>query len=253
MNDKLGPKYFYLGDQKALYVRRNGAKIVLDLRDIGTLNFIASDNYEPDVTRAIASILTPDGTFIDVGANLGIHSIAAWRRMKRSGRVIAIEANPQIFSLMAQTIRLNGAQGCVEAFHAAAWNETGEVSFSSEPDQHRVGAVHLSDAVNYGNETVTVPAIRLDDLELERADLIKIDVEGREPFVIEGGRELIARSMCPIICEYHESVIASTYGVNLFHSLLNELNLSPHRIGPDSFELIGDYPQTHANLVFLPG
>src|SRR5687767_6592083 len=103
-----GVKYFYIGKQQALFIRNDGTKVLLDLRDVGTLNFITSDIYEPDVTGAIKQLLKPGGTFIDVGANLGIHTLMAWRHLGKSGRVFAIEPNKHIFRLMRQSLQLNG-------------------------------------------------------------------------------------------------------------------------------------------------
>lgn len=247
--------YYYIGQRQAIYVRNDGTRLVLDLRDVGILNFLTSDVYEPDVTGAITNILSPGGTFIDVGANLGIHSLHAWRRVAPSGTVIAIEANSELFFNLRRNIALNGAAGVVRPINAAAWSSDGELKFSFETEQHRVGAVVLDGSINYGVTNTSVKAVQIDTIITDSRNIqaIKIDVEGREPFVIEGAQKTIQTSRCTVIAEYHEEVIESTYGSKKFKDLVFDLKLTPHMIERDgSFIRLEDWPKTHANLALIP-
>lgn len=248
-------QYKYLGNGRALFQRKSGLRFIVDLKDLGTVNFISTDIYEPDVTFAIEKLLNPGKIFIDVGANLGIHSLEAGRIVKPAGRVHAIEANPQIFKLLRDNVILNGYQGFVHLHEMAAWNAGGVVRFSAEPDTHRVGAVRVKNATNYGSDEVVVEAKRVDQLGIDppQVGLVKIDVEGREAFVIEGMADLIERSDCGIVAEFVPSLIEETYGLDKFLKLMKDLNRTPYLINTttNSFDRVEDMPRQHTNLAWL--
>ncbi|WP_421416593.1 FkbM family methyltransferase [Agrobacterium tumefaciens] len=248
--------YFYTGGQTALYVRSNGVKLQLDLRDAGILNFLATDSYEPDVSSVINQHLSEGDTYIDVGANLGIHTVAAARKVGNTGRVIAIEANPFLHKFLKRNVALNGAASITKVVNGAAWSSEGTIEFSFEEDQHRVGAVVLESATNYGDTKHAVDAVMIDNLvpQGRPVKLIKIDIEGREPFAIEGAWQTIQNNNCIVVSEYHREVIESTYGATKFDQLITTLGLKPHSIERDGrLTALSDWPKEHANIALTKG
>lgn len=249
-----GTNYFYTGNQTALYVRTDGSKLHLDLRDAGILAFIATDSYESDVTSVLRNHLTPGSTYIDIGANLGIHAVFAARKVGQEGRVIAVEANPNLQSFIKRNAAINGLTPVIRGIQAAAWSTPCELEFSFEEDQHRVGAVRLDSAINYGTNSHKVKGVTIDDLAAHAKDVkvIKIDIEGREPFALEGAQKTIAKHDCIVVTEYHKSVIDGTYGAYKYDDLVRRLGLRPHAIERNGdFTPLEDWPEDHANLALL--
>ncbi|QQR69793.1 MAG: FkbM family methyltransferase [Alphaproteobacteria bacterium] len=142
---------------------------------------------------AIQRILQPGETFIDVGAHLGLHTIAAARVLKDHGRVIAFEPFPLTCSLLRKSVELNNLSSLVEIHNAAVSNraESRPLFLGSISGHHSL--FPLPDEEKAGVAPVEVPTMRLDQViePGQKADMIKIDAEGAELDVLEGARTLI--------------------------------------------------------------
>jgi FkbM family methyltransferase len=147
--------------------------------------------------RLLLSLLKVPGMVIEVGANMGVHTVPMATELARQGRsMLALEPQPVIFQQLCANLAINGLLN-VNALSYACGKESGVVSFEV-PDYRRLG--------NFGETSMcarpttprpheTVPCIRLDDLVPTAAvGLIKIDVEGYELQVLEGSSNIIARS-----------------------------------------------------------
>jgi FkbM family methyltransferase len=160
---------------------------------IGTLWFDRADEHltpwirsqgvwEADVMKLLARWLKPGSLFVDVGANVGYHAVFA---AKLGARVVAVEPVPWTLELLRANVWRHGAD--VSVVEAAASDATGTVRIALDP-AHRSGA-------QIGGEGVEVRAAPLDELVPEGAvDVLKVDVEGAEPFVLRGARAILERS-----------------------------------------------------------
>lgn len=138
----------------------------------------------------LVEMATGQGSYLDVGANIGSIALPFASR-KPDWQVVAIEAHRGISGLLNANV-LNNRLFNVEVFHAAAGAEAGLVQFPKAPlSQHRnFGGLGLNQP---DEPTEPVMVIRLDDIAPADTRLIKIDVEGYEPQVLEGAKALIAR------------------------------------------------------------
>jgi FkbM family methyltransferase len=151
------------------------------------------------------------GEVIEVGANMGVHTVPLAKQLARRGRsMMVFEPQRVVFQQLCANLALNGLMN-VRAFHAACGKEGGEVSFPA-PDYRRqgnFGRVAMSAPQEQPGETVTVPCYALDELVPEaRVALIKIDVEGFELRVLEGARGILARSR-PVLYVENDRVALS--------------------------------------------
>ena len=147
--------------------------------------------------RLLLTLLKLPGMVIEVGANMGVHTVPMATELARQGRsMLAIEPQPIIFQQLCANLALNGLMN-VTALSYACGRESGVVSFEV-PDYRSVGnfgCTSMSSSSETGSRHATVPCIRLDDLVPEAAvGLMKIDVEGFELQVLEGSTRILARS-----------------------------------------------------------
>jgi FkbM family methyltransferase len=141
-------------------------------------------------TGVFAQILPKGGFALDVGANIGAHTIPMARMVGEAGRIVAIEPQRIIHQMLCANVALNALTN-VYAIWAGAGQESGTM---------RVPPVNYSAENNFGSVSLTngeqgeiVQILRLDSLQLPACHLIKIDVEGMETEVIAGARRLLER------------------------------------------------------------
>ncbi len=166
--------------------------------------------YEPDVANAIEELLPKGGTFIDVGANIGLHTIRAARAVGPTGRVRAFEPNPLNVEVLHLTMAANGFDH-VTIRPVAVSNVEGELPLHARRGQSN-GTIEQS-AVRWDSDIqVDVPCVRLDDElgDLDRLDLLKIDIEGAEPLAFAGIAETLKRHKPHILMEVFPDALRRT-------------------------------------------
>lgn len=145
------------------------------------------DVWEPHISALLEARLREGDVFVDVGANIGYYSLCAARLVGDSGRVYAIEASPSIYDRLCQHIELNGLPN-VAPVHCAVWDSEGELDIFLGPRKNE-GNTSLHPSPNRVRESKVRAAplsVLLDDGDLGRVKMVKIDVEGAETQVIRG-------------------------------------------------------------------
>ena len=139
--------------------------------------------------------------FIDIGANCGRYSIMIANQLKENSKVISIEPEKKNFNSILDNIKVNNLENVVPLKLACSDNNIHELKLylSSENAGHNIQN-HQNSNTFETVECKTIDTI-VNDLKLDRVDLIKIDVEGLEKEVIMGSLEIIKRFHPNIICE----------------------------------------------------
>ncbi|HWB48514.1 MAG TPA: FkbM family methyltransferase [Stellaceae bacterium] len=122
-------------------------------------------------------------TVVEVGANIGAHTLHLAKLVGPAGMVLAFEPQRIIFSLLCANIALN-EQFHVQPIRAAVGTTQGtiQVPVLDPRVRQNFGGLGLSP----GARGDSVPVVRLDDYQLPSLRLLKIDVEGMEPEVLGG-------------------------------------------------------------------
>ena len=157
------------------------------------------DAYEFLCRRIILCYLKPGSVFIDIGANVGYYSLLANARVGATGRVLSFEPTPVTVWQFKRNIRLNAARQ-IELFGVALSDKEGDVQLYCPIDETH-GHASMRNQGWQGTDNYTVPAKRLDDIlpmDIEHIDLVKIDVEGAELLVFQGGGHTISNLKTPI-------------------------------------------------------
>jgi len=167
------------------------------------------NRYEMDMVAAIDRLCRPGFTVLDIGANVGAHTLRFAQRVGESGRVHAFEPTDYAYEKLVRNISLNQFRNLTASKIALSdRNLPGQtVSFrSSWPTR---GKPTVRDSV--------VDFVRLDDWlvrqKVDRVDLIKLDVDGNEYSVLAGAQALLA--------EQHPLILMEVWGPNFSDSLRN--------------------------------
>jgi FkbM family methyltransferase len=169
-------------------------------RPIGRALSLAGEFARPEV-EFLGEQLPADGVMYDIGANLGTVAIPI-ARYRPKARIYAFEAQQGIHKLLSRNVGLNGLTN-VQTFPWAVGEIDGSVDFPAPP---------LTSVGNFGgvgrdakiSMTAPVPMKRLDSLEgMPPPNLLKIDVEGFDLEVVQGGLELL-RKHKPVV--FYESL-----------------------------------------------
>ena len=142
--------------------------------------------FDSDGVNLIKDYLSAGDIFIDVGANIGHLTLTGAKKVGNSGQVISIEPHPRTFKFLNKNIDLNGFKN-VKTYNLAIGDKNGELCFSDI----------RSDDQNFITEdgTVKVDIKRLDDLFFgKKVDLLKIDTEGYELFVLKGAANILSKT-----------------------------------------------------------
>lgn len=152
--------------------------------------------------RELHKYVRNDGIAIDVGASSGVY---AYHLSRMARTVYAFEPMPEyaerirrlrIGNILVENVALSSQEGQAKLRIPLVSSQTEDKGMASlEP--RAVTDQQLS-------RIVEVPMHRLDDYGLRNVSFIKIDVEGHEEEVLEGGRETIARDRPCLLLEIEE-------------------------------------------------
>jgi FkbM family methyltransferase len=163
----------------------------------------AFGGYEQHFAELFGCLVGPGDRCVDVGANVGVHTVRLARLVGADGEVIAIEPDPDVVARASRNIALNGLAN-VRFISAAASERAGEMRLyrPSPWDTNRARASLIHHPYLTGVKT-TVPVVTVDDVcSGAPVALIKIDVEGLEALVVRGAAETIGRCAPSVIFDY---------------------------------------------------
>lgn len=194
-------RYYYLGPELALTKLKHGYFLYIDpLDETVSANLIAHGCWEEWVHRVVKNLIRPGDVTVEVGANLGYYTIQMARSAGTTGKVISFEANPRMVDYLNRSIMLNGYTDRVQVVAKAATDAPGQLSFMTS--RRYGGSGHLmvpESGIAEDQQVVTVEAVRLDDLNLGKVDLLRMDAEGSEPLILRGAERLL-RNPDIVIC-----------------------------------------------------
>ena len=160
---------------------------------------LATQEYEPQVRQTVRDHVRPGDVVVDVGANVGCIAFLAAVTTGPSGRVIAIEPNPDSVQLLYRGVLLNGFEH-VDILPYAASNRRAVFALTGGTSNTHVIGPRAVDEDGY-----CVQGIVLDEALawLPRLDFLKMDIEGHEPRAWEGFARTIAKFRPTLLVEFN--------------------------------------------------
>jgi FkbM family methyltransferase len=175
-----------------------------------------------------------DGTpvVLDVGANIGLATLAMSTALPDGARMLAFEPSPRNLVQLRRNLAENGLASRVEVVAAAAGAEAGSLSFHEAAygaGSHLVSSHHLADG---SMPAVSVPVETLDRVVsargLDRLDFIKMDVEGFEPDALAGAAAAIGRFRPVVYMEFNAWTLIAFRNLNPREFLEDLVRRFPH-------------------------
>jgi FkbM family methyltransferase len=187
---------------------------------------IAVGVFETDVQEALQRLLRSGMNCIDVGANLGYYSIRFAAAAGEAGHVYSFEPDAFSFALLRKNTAENRKEKIISIYNVACGDKDGEVTLCRDANPANYGGMFVRDAGTDAREAAatTVPVKRLDSVIPPgvRIDLVKLDVEGYEPFVLRGMRRIQRESSPILLCEFNTRALQS-HGSDVPEQFLAEL------------------------------
>lgn len=175
----------------------DGLEILLFPRNETSRAIALTGAYEPNELHWLQGVLELGMVFVDLGANIGLYTLFAARRVGPSGKVLAVEPSQREFGRLQRHVARNRL-GNVSCGRVAVSDHRGEAELlvaTEEHAGHNTLGSFAYDVQARGREPVTLA--RLDDLVesagLDRVDVVKLDVEGAELPALQGALETIKR------------------------------------------------------------
>lgn len=153
--------------------------------------------FERDVTSFIEATCRKGFVVLDIGANIGAHCLRFARIVGNEGKVYAFEPTDYAYAKLQTNIALNRF-GNIQSYQVALANQ----NLTRQTISYR--SSWKSDG-SQSQDSSVIDFVRLDDWAaenpIERLDMIKIDVDGNEFSVLDGGRELLKKFKPMVIAE----------------------------------------------------
>jgi len=174
----------HLRDLPMLFIDYRGLKYLAKIQDCWRF----TRPFEPLTSEFLVGNAEENDVFLDIGAHVGIHAI---RLAQEVSKVIALEPEPENYSLLYRNIFINNLSGKFIVLPIAISDRDGYAYLCLKTSS---GAHTLEDSVNC-RKRVKIITLRIDTLlkvlKVSKVDIVKIDVEGHENKVVNGMERLL--------------------------------------------------------------
>lgn len=189
---------------------RDGRTLLLDPRSRTERMAFWTGRYDDEIIAELSVMLPAGATVLDIGANIGWYATAFGQQMKKrgGGRVFAFEPIHANAKRMRQNIAANGLETIVRVEGVALSSESNEfIAFHVETaggsETGNAIMVEGLDCAHKRNEYAQTVTLDAYCAEIADCHLIKIDVEGAELKVLQGGRNFIKEHRPVIYGEFN--------------------------------------------------
>jgi FkbM family methyltransferase len=223
----------------------DGVKIVVpdDLRLITPYVLQEQGDWFEDEIRFVRAWAKPGFRALDVGANYGVYALTMAQRAGSSGRVWAVEPGADVLACLARSIQANGFSN-VELLPVALSREDGRGTLGGalHPEVRRLASQTA------GGQAVEIRSLDriAADCRIERVDFVKIDAEGEELNIVEGGAGFLARES-PLLMLELKSLLSMDKAVV---TPLARLGYACYRLLPE-MHLLVPFPEHEAPDAYL--
>jgi FkbM family methyltransferase len=208
--------------QDSIVVDVSGRKMTVWSNEKWFINVLIAGEYEPYTTELLRHSLKEGDIFLDIGAHIGYYSLLGCEVVGNSGTVIAFEPEPSNFHLLQANVNRKAYKN-VELVNKAVGENAGIATLHLINNQSSVHSFYFEGQSTNGTQ---VEVVRIDDIvNGKKVNVVKIDVEGSEPYVLNGMRDTLGRSgEVKLFTEVNPKRLKTAgWSVEAFLNLLQEL------------------------------
>ena len=214
--------------------RRRGLNWNLDLSQGIDFAIFLQGSFEPETVRFYSKIIQPGDVVIDIGANIGAHTLHFAQLVGPNGRVIAFEPTDYAFSKLQRNLELNPAlrnrvvamqvlldsgEGVKPESIPSSWELSGKST-------NRKHTVHLGTYNSVDSAVTKTLDSVLSELAISRVEFIKLDVDGYELSVLKGAKNTLEKTSAKIIMEICPYIYQEYgYTLSVILDLLKQYNM----------------------------
>ena len=195
--------YSKLHKKKLIVKEVQGSKMHLNLDDFGlSKQLFLNGIREPECTRIMKEQLKEGMTIAEVGANIGYYALMEASIIGNKGKIYAIEPFPPNFELLKKNIEINKYNDRFELHNIAISNQPGKTKLFIQDKHNLCNMLESGACEGY----VEVETKTLDDFIQGKKlpDMIRMDIEGYEYFVLEGMKKTLKDcEQCKMFIEIH--------------------------------------------------
>lgn len=241
-----------------------GIRMWLDLGDLFISRFCLQGGFEAEETIFIKNFLEPGFCFIDVGANIGWFTLLAAKAVGENGRVIAFEPRPDLCSRLKMSVDENDFLH-VETYEVALGKKPGQMSVACKRAAANPGGTwsipneRLKSALDDTYEQFEVDVRCLDEFDVDRCDLLKIDIEGAEYLALSGASSFLEKFKPLILTEINPTPLKMVSEVTPleYMKFIREFGYQVHKIegggiGCEIFDQDLENLDHYINVVCVP-
>jgi len=204
-----------LGAEPLVEAQTEDGVFLLDARSRTESSMLWNGSYDDDDVAFLRAVIPRDGTFLDIGANVGLVFIPVSRSLGEGAMAIGVEPVPVNYARLEAAVRSNRCAASVVLRQVALGASPGTLTLLKEGGENASGnavAVQGGDPRPGIEVPVTTLDDLVDDLGITQLDTIKIDVEGWEVEVFRGARRTLER-MRPVVYGEFNNQLMPTLGV----------------------------------------
>jgi FkbM family methyltransferase len=203
-------------------IETNGYRLSTLPNDQGiSAGLLIFKTHEPLTTELLKKELKKGMVCVDVGSNIGYYALLERKIVGSEGRVIAIEPSPLTYSCLKKNVCQNGFND-IETFRFALTSSDREVHFLMDANSNWSRVVDGDNCFSEGT-ILTVPGRSLDsfagEYHFDALDLLRMDVEGHELQIFNGGWRTIERFKPALLIEMHKPHMSLSGTISFLQSL----------------------------------
>ena len=243
---------FLFGNKKLLLNYRN-FKIHLGVNNSIQSNIIFNDYNEEFILSVIEKYVKLNYTFLDIGANVGVHTLTA-ASVNSTNEIYSFEPEPENFLELVKNVEVNNFKN-VLPFKVAMGNQISSLMLNVN-DGWNKGRHSLKSHITKVKRQVSVPVLKVDLFQESLKDknlLLKIDVEGFEKEVLEGGNTVlnITKNSVLII-----ELVTEINSLEVCHEIVDKLKSlgfsKVYRVENNKMMEVNNY-ENSADYIFIKG
>ena len=166
-------------------------------------NFLKDNPHEEGEVKFLESIVKEGMNAIDIGANIGITTVAIAKRIRRGGKLYSFEPVPEYSNILKENVSSNGLEN-MKVYELAVTDQVGRAPFYQNGLSS--GIVFEEGAKSFEVSTTTIDRFLIGE-KIERIDLINMDCEGSELLALKGAKETLRKNKVKIFCEIHHDFL----------------------------------------------